>query len=163
MGLWNDFSPGFDGVHLFWHSLPDTPCNHQSAYLTWLDTPYTATSEIEQLQAHVVNAHGLPFWVITELYSQSQLMAGSTLYSPYQIVVTGVSGAASVTDWSSGMCLKWIWASQPTWLGVWTYFDRDVEPLERYHALIDGSLGDATSLCPPLGVFRGTRSGLTRK
>src|SRR5262245_50746266 len=62
---WRPSSPGFDVLHTFWHTLPTTPCNHQQAYVTWLDTPFAPSGvvpEVAQLQAHVVNDHQLPFW-----------------------------------------------------------------------------------------------------
>ncbi len=47
-----------------------------------------------------------------------------------------------------GLCSKWRdYLSAPDQLIVWTYFDRDVPPLERYRALIRGSLAEVTSIC----------------
>jgi hypothetical protein len=147
---WRPSSPGFDVLHNFWHALPTTPCNHRQAYATWLDTPFAPSGvvpEVAQLQAHVVNDHQLPFRVITEAYSQSQLLSYGGLYAPFQTVVTGYSGAPTTADWASHMCMNWRAAGQPGGLGVWTYADRDVPPLERYGALIGGSLPDVTSVC----------------
>lgn len=51
---WSDFSPGYSALKNFWQSLPtrsaSNNCNLQASYITWLDTPFTSTPEVEKLQ-----------------------------------------------------------------------------------------------------------------
>jgi hypothetical protein len=145
---WRDFSPGFDVLDNFWTSLPTSPCNHQAGYTTWLDEPYAGAPEIKPFQDHVVNDYQTELWVITELYSAASLNTYGQFYAPYQIVDTGFSSAPSLDDWARGLCSKWRDSlSAPDRLVVWTYFDRDVPPIERYAALIGQNLADITSVC----------------
>jgi len=145
---WRDFSPGFDVLDSFWTSLPTGPCNHQAAYTIWLDEPYAGIPEIKPFQDHVVNDYQGQLWIITELYSRSALETYGQLYTPYQVVDTGFAGAPSPADWARGICSKWRDSLfSPDNLIIWTYFDRDVPPLEHYGGLIGHSLADVTSVC----------------
>src|SRR5438270_3612077 len=95
---WSDFSPGYTTLKNFWQSLPtkaaSSGCNMRASYITWLDTPYSATSEVQRLQKYVVKQLKTPFWVNTELYSAAQLLANFTTYAPYQTIITGYWGAS---------------------------------------------------------------------
>lgn len=145
---WRDASPGFQVLDNFWHSLPNSPCNHQSAYTIWLDEPFAGVPEIKAFQDHSITDHEGEQWVITELYGARPLDDYAHLYDPYQIVDTGFSGAPSAVEWANRMCVRWRdTLSQPDKLIVWTYFDRDVAPFEHYGALIGQSLADITSIC----------------
>jgi hypothetical protein len=85
----------------FWQSLPTggtlSGCNLQAAYITWLDTGYTNNPDVQALQLYVKNHGGLQ-WVNTELYSDSQIVAGYNLYTPYQTVITGYWNAPDITS-----------------------------------------------------------------
>jgi hypothetical protein len=59
-----------------------------------------------------------------------------TTYAPYQTIITEYWGAAEITYWAQGMCSIWNTAVlQPTRLGVWVFYDRDVSPIEEYWGL----------------------------
>ncbi len=136
----------------FWDSLPQsgTPsrCNLQASYMTWLDSGWYVTGDssgyafvdspdVLSLQSHVED-QTKKLYVDTELYSYDQI---TTLLNFYhnQTVVTGTSGTTNVSDWKKDMCTKWgTWASSPSRLGVWTFYDRDVGTQEQYHAYFPG-------------------------
>jgi len=95
-----------------------------------------------------VNDYQGELWIITELYSGSALGTYGQLYTPYQVVDTGFAGALSPADWARGICSKWRDSLfSPDTLIIWTYFDRDVPPLEHYGALIEHNLAEVTSVC----------------
>lgn len=111
--------------------------------MTWLDTAFAGTPlqqfAIKRLQA---------YWVITELYSTSQIQQYGATYAPYEIIIiTGYWGATDITGWAQGMCSKWNTASQPARLGAWTFYDRDVSPIEEYRSYINGSMAVIGSIC----------------
>ncbi len=145
------FSPGYTALKNFWEWLPTNTsvggCNLQAAYITWLDTAYTGTPEVEQLQNYVVTQLKHPYWVNTELYSAAQLQQYYTTYAPYQTVITGYWGASDITTWAQGMCVNWNTISQPTRLGTWTFYDRDVSLSESYRAYINTSMATIGSIC----------------
>jgi len=143
---WSNFSPGYDALKRFWQSLPNSGCNLRASYITWLDTAFTGTAEVQRLQQYVKSL-SQPFWVNTELYSTAQIQRYATTYAPYQTIITGYWGATDTTGWAQGMCLKWNTALQPARLGVWTFYDRDVSPIELYRAYINGSMAPIGSIC----------------
>jgi hypothetical protein len=142
-----DSSPGYQVLSDFWGSLPNTGCNLQASYITWLDTPFSGSWEVEQLQTYVVTQLNQPYWVNTELYSAAQIQQYATTYAPYQTIITGYWGAPDTTNWAQGMCSNWNMALQPAFLGVWTIYDRDISPIEDYRSYINGSMADVTSIC----------------
>ncbi|GAC1434732.1 MAG: hypothetical protein NVS1B11_04150 [Terriglobales bacterium] len=144
---WNEFSPGYSVLNNFWQSLPTSGCNLQGAYITWLDTAFTGTPEVQQLQNYVVNQLKQQYWVNTELYSTAQIQQYDTTYAPYQTIITGYWGASDITSWAQGMCSQWKTALQPVRLGVWTFYDRDVSAIEEYRSYINKSMGVVGSIC----------------
>jgi hypothetical protein len=148
---WGDFSPGYARLKSFWQSLPTKAwtngCNFQAAYITWLDTPYSANPDVQQLQKYVVNTLKRPYWVNTELYSTTQLQANYTRYAPYQTIITGYWGASDVASWGQGMCGKWKTGAQPSRLGAWTFYDMDLTGAEAYRAYINGAMAKIGSIC----------------
>ena len=110
-------------------------CNLQAAYITWLDTPYSGTAEVQQLQKYVVNQLKRPYWVNTELYSAAQIQANYSTYAPYQTIITGYWGASDVTSWAKGMCAHWNTAAQPVRLASWTFYDMDLTSSESVSRL----------------------------
>lgn len=144
---WSNFSPGYTVLKNFWQSLPSKPCNLRASYITWLDTGFTGTSEVERLQKNVVRRLNQPYWVNTELYSTAQIQQYDTTYAPYQTIITGYWGASDITSWAQGMCAQWNTALQPSQLGVWTFYDRDVAPIEEYRAYINGAMAVVGSIC----------------
>jgi hypothetical protein len=144
---WTGYSPGYGTLKSFWQSLPTNRCNLQASYITWLDTSFAGTSEVQRLQNYVTKKLKLPYWVNTELYSTSQIQQYDTTYGQYQTVITGYWGASNVTTWAQGMCSQWNTALQPVRLGVWTFYDRDVAPIEQYGAYINGSMAVVASIC----------------
>ncbi len=144
---WSGFSPGYGVLKNFWQSLPTTACNLQASYITWLDSGFAGTSEVQQLQKYVVKRRHQSYWVNTELYSTAQIQQYDTTYAPYQTIITGYWGAADITSWAQGMCAKWNTALQPIRLGVWTFYDRDVSPIEEYRGYINGSMAAIGSMC----------------
>lgn len=148
---WSDFSPGYSHLKNFWQSLPtnDAPsgCNLQASYITWLDTPYSGLPEVKQLQTYVRTQLKLAYWVDTELYSAAQLQTYYKTYSPYQTIITGYWGASDTANWARGMCTNWNTASNPTRLGAWTFYDRDLPNPESYRSYINGSMAAIGSIC----------------
>lgn len=148
---WSNFSPGYTVLKNFWQSLPTkgatSACNLRSSYLTWLDTGFSGTPEVQRLQRYVVRKLNQPYWVNTELYSTAQIQQYETTYSPYQTIITGFWGASDITTWAQGMCAQWTTALTPARLGVWTFYDRDVSPIEEYRAYINGSMAVVGSIC----------------
>lgn len=148
---WSDFSPSYTGLKNFWQSLPQKSgsngCNLQAAYITWLDTPYSGTAEVQQLQKNVVNQLKRPFWVNTELYSTAQIQQYYATYAPYQTIITGYWGASDVTSWAQGMCGNWNTAQQPARLASWTFYDTDLSTSESYRAYINGSMAAIGAIC----------------
>lgn len=138
-------------LQTFWQSLPtsgaNSHCNLQASYITWLDSGYAGNTDVQNVQAYVEGL-GLPYWVNTELYSDSQIQTYDSLYAPYQTIITGTWGATTIDGWAQGMCSKWKTASQPARLGVWTFYDRDVDPPELYRSYIEGQMADVGSICP---------------
>ena len=122
-------------------------CNLQAAYITWLDTPYSGTAEVQQLQKYVVNQLKRPYWVNTELYSAAQIQANYSTYAPYQTIITGYWGASDVTSWAKGMCAHWNTAAQPVRLASWTFYDMDLTSSESYRAYINGGMAAMGSIC----------------
>ena len=143
---WKD-SPGYDVLRKFWESLPTSACNLQASYITWLDTRFSGSPEVHQLQQYVVKEFKQPYSVNTELYSTAQIQQYKVTYAPYQTIITGYRGASNVADWARGMCAKWKTASQPDRLGVWTFYDHDVSGGEQYRSYIDGSMAAVGSIC----------------
>jgi hypothetical protein len=143
---WSNFSPGYTALKNFWQSLPTSGCNLQASYITWLDTAFTGTPEVQRLQRYVKRLHQ-PYWVNTELYSTAQIQQYGTTYSPYQTIITGSWGTSDITSWAKGMCSQWNTALQPARLGVWTFYDRDVSPIEEYRSYINNSMAVAGSIC----------------
>lgn len=143
---WSDFSPGSNVLESFWQSLPGSGCNLQASYITWLDTTFAGASDVQRLQKSVVQRLNRPYWVNTELYSTSQLQQYAATYAPYQTIITGYWGVTDITSWAQGMCSNWNMASQPVRLGVWTFFDRDVSPIEEYRSYV-GSMAVIGSIC----------------
>ncbi len=131
----------------FWQSLPISTCNLQASYITWLDSGFAGNSDVQQLQKYVVKRRHQTYWVNTELYSTSQIQQYLSTYKPYQTIISGNWGAADSTSWAQGMCAVWNVASQPTRLGVWTFYDRDVSPIEEYRGYINGSMAVVGSIC----------------
>lgn len=148
---WNEFSPGYGALKNFWQSLPTnaptSACNLQASYITWLDTGFTGTSEVQQLQKYVVNRLHHPYWVNTELYSTAQIQQYDATYAPYQTIVTGYWGATDITSWAQDMCSKWNTALQPVRLGVWTFYDPDFSTSELYRSYLNGSMAVVGSIC----------------
>ena len=148
---WNEFSPGYGALRNFWQSLPTnaptSACNLQASYITWLDTGFTGTSEVQRLQKYVVNRLHHPYWVNTELYSTAQIQQYDTTYAPYQTIITGYWGATDITSWAQDMCSKWNTASQPVRLGVWTFYDPDLSTSELYRSYLNGSMAVVGSIC----------------
>ncbi len=146
---WNEFSPGYGALKNFWQSLPTSAggCNLRASYITWLDTGFTGTSEVQRLQKYVVNRLHHPYWVNTELYSAAQIQQYDTTYAPYQTIITGFWGATDITTWAEGMCSKWTAALQPMRLAVWTFYDRDVSTSELYRSYLNGSMAVIGSIC----------------
>lgn len=143
---WSGFSPGYSVLKNFWEALPASPCNLRASYITWLDTGFTGNSAVQRLQKYVFTLNQ-PYWVNTELYSTSQIQTYDTTYAPYQTIITGYWGASDITTWAEGMCSLWNAALQPARLGVWTFYDRDVPPIEEYRSYIDGSMAVIGSIC----------------
>jgi hypothetical protein len=148
---WGDFSPGYAALKSFWQSLPQkvyaNGCNLQAAYITWLDTPYSGTAEVQQLQQYVVNQLKRPYWVNTELYSTAQIQGNYSTYAPYQTIITGYWGASDVASWAKGMCANWNTAAQPVRLASWTFYDMDLTSSESYRAYINGGMAAMGSIC----------------
>jgi hypothetical protein len=148
---WSQFSPGYGALKNFWQSLPtssgSTGCNLQASYITWLDTGYSGTPEVQRLQRYVVKQLKRPYWVNTELYSTAQIQQYGTTYAPYQTIITGYWGASDITAWSQGMCAKWNTALQPIRLGVWTFYDQDLANSELYRSYINGSMATIGAIC----------------
>lgn len=148
---WSDFSPGYGGLKGFWQSLPKkgaiSRCNLQASYVTWLDTGYSGTSEVKQLQQYVVTKLRLPYWVNTELYSTAQIQQYDSTYAPYQTIITGFWGATDITTWAQGMCSKWNTALQPARLGVWTMYDRDLGTIEYYRSYLNDTMAAVNAVC----------------
>jgi hypothetical protein len=148
---WNEFSPGYGALKDFWQTLPThaptSACNLQASYITWLDSGFAGTTEVQRLQKYVVKRLNQPFWVNTELYSTAQIQQYVTAYAPYQTIITGYWGASDIPNWAQGMCAKWNAALQPGRLGVWTFYDRDVSPIEQYRSYINGSMAPVGSIC----------------
>jgi hypothetical protein len=148
---WGDFSPGYAALKSFWQSLPQkvyaNGCNLQAAYITWLDTPYSGTAEVQQLQKYVVNQLKRPYWVNTELYSAAQIQANYSTYAPYQTIITGYWGASDVASWAKGMCANWNTAAQPVRFASWTFYDMDLTGSESYRAYINGGMATMGSIC----------------
>jgi len=144
---WTGFSPGYGTLKNFWQSLPTSACNLQASYITWLDTGFSGTSEVQRLQQYVVKRLKKTYWVNTELYSTSQLQQYETTYTPYQTIITGYWGATNITAWGQGMCSQWNTALQPVRLGVWTFYDRDISPIEQYGSYINSSIAVVGSIC----------------
>ena len=147
---WTEFSPGYVALKNFWRSLPTkapkSGCNLQASYITWLDSGFAGTSEVQRVQTYATQL-SRPYWVNTELYSTSQIQQYYATYAPYQTIITGYWGATDITNWAQGMCAKWNTALQPVRLGVWPFFDRDVSPIEQYRSYINGSMAVVGSLC----------------
>ena len=148
---WGDFAPGYTALKSFWQSLPQkvyaNGCNLQAAYITWLDTPYSATAEVQQLQKYVVSQLKRPYWVNTELYSTTQIQANYSTYAPYQTIITGYWGASDVASWAKGMCANWNTAAQPVRFASWTFYDMDLTSSESYRAYINGGMAAMGSIC----------------
>ncbi|HKR27218.1 MAG TPA: hypothetical protein VJS11_07175 [Acidobacteriaceae bacterium] len=148
---WSGFSPGYSTLQSFWQSLPTkssaNSCNLQASYITWLDTPYTNTPEVQKLQRYVVKQLRLPYWVNTELYSTSQIQQNYSTYSPYQTIITGFWGATDITTWARGMCSNWNTASHPGRLASWTFDDIDVGTAEQYRAYINNAMATIGAVC----------------
>ena len=148
---WSNFSPGYGALKNFWQSLPtiasSSGCNLQASYITWLDTGYSGTSEVQRLQRYVVKQLKRQYWVNTELYSTAQIQQYDTTYAPYQTIITGYWGASDVTSWAQGMCANWNTAQQPVRLGVWTFYDQDLANSELYRSYINGSMATISSIC----------------
>jgi len=55
---WNEFSPGYGALKDFWQTLPThaptSACNLQASYITWLDSGFAGTTEVQRLQKSVV-------------------------------------------------------------------------------------------------------------
>ncbi len=135
----------------FWESLPKSgaksSCNLQASYITWLDSGYAGSPDVRNVQKYVESL-GLPYWVNTELYSDTQIQQYATAYTPYQTVITGFWNAPDAASWAQGMCPKWKTASSPTRLGVWTFADRDVDPpYEYYRSYINGDMATVGKIC----------------
>jgi hypothetical protein len=143
---WYEFSPGYDALKSFWVSLPAEGCNLQAAYITWLDQPFAGTPEVQQLQTWVKQRQR-PYWVNTELYSTTALQQYQNTYAPYQTIITGVWNAPNIATWAQVMCGYWTTVAQPTRLGVWTFYDRDLAYQEYYRAYIDGGMAVAGQIC----------------
>jgi len=143
---WRNFSPGYDVLKNFWQSLPTSGCNLRASYITWLDTAFTSTTAVQRLQKYAIQL-GQPYWVNTELYTVSQLQQYSATYAPYQTIITGYWGASDITGWAQGMCSKWNTALHPGRLGAWTFYDRDISPIELYRSYINGSMAVIGSIC----------------
>jgi hypothetical protein len=148
---WSNLSPGYGVLKNFWQSLPtnaaSTGCNLQASYITWLDTGYSGTAEVQRLQKYVVKQVKRPYWVNTELYSTAQIQQYATTYAPYQTVITGYWGASDAANWAQGMCAKWNTAAQPVRLGAWTFYDQDLAGAELYRSYINGSMARIGSIC----------------
>jgi hypothetical protein len=144
---WHNFSPGYDVLRNFWQSLPTSGCNLRASYITWLDTAFAGTPEVLRLQQYATKVLNQPYWVNTELYTTAQILQYSAAYAPYQTIITGYWGAADVTRWAQGLCSKWNTALQPARLAAWTFYDRDVSPIELYRSYINGSMAVIGSIC----------------
>ncbi|HEX4786348.1 MAG TPA: hypothetical protein VH350_18555 [Candidatus Sulfotelmatobacter sp.] len=148
---WSNFSPEYGVLKSFWQSLPtnaiSSGCNLQASYITWLDTGYSGTAEVQRLQRYVVKQLKHPYWVNTELYSTAQLQQYDTTYAPYQTIITGYWGASDVASWAQGMCTKWNTALQPVRLGAWTFYDQDLASSELYRSYINGAMATIGSIC----------------
>ena len=123
-----------------WQKGSSSGCNLQAAYITWLDTPYSGTAEVQQLQKYVVSQLKRPYWVNTELYSAAQIQANYSTYAPYQTIITGYWGASDVTSWAKGMCATGTRRAQPVRLASWTFYDMDLTSSESYRAYINGGM-----------------------
>jgi hypothetical protein len=143
---WSNFSPGYAALKNFWQSLPTRGCNLRASYITWLDTAFAGTSEVQRLQQFAIKRLQA-YWVNTELYSTSQIKQYGATYAPYQIIITGYWGATDITSWAQGMCSIWNTALHPAGLGAWTFYDRDVSPIEEYRSYINGSMAVIGSIC----------------
>jgi hypothetical protein len=150
---WNEFAPGYTVLKNFWQSLPTrfqtSKCNLQAAYVTWLDSGFAGNSDVRQLQNFAINKQKRKYWVDTELYSTAQIQQYGELYAPYQTIVTGYWGASDIVSWAAGICAQWNIALQPERLGVWTFYDRDISPLELYRAYINGEMAPVQTVCGP--------------
>ena len=148
---WGDFSPGYAALKSFWEALPRSVngngCNLQAAYITWLDTPSSGNTDVQQLQKYVVNQLKRPYWVNTELYSTTQIQQYYSTYTPYQTIITGYWGANDSASWGQGMCGKWNTAAHPTRFGAWTFYDMDLTGSELYRAYINGGMANIGSIC----------------
>jgi len=148
---WGSFSPGYTALKNFWQSLPRNEsgngCNIQGAYISWLDTPNSANSDVQQLQKYVVSTLKRPYWVNTELYSTTQLQGNYSRYAPYQTIITGSWGASDVASWGQGMCSKWNTAAHPTRFASWTFYDMDLTTSELYRSYINGGMATIGSIC----------------
>ncbi len=144
---WNEFSPGYELLKSFWQSLPTGGGgNLQAAYITWLDEPFAGTPEVRQLQTWV-EKRNQPYSVNTELYSTAALQKYQSTYAPYQTIITGAWNAPDVTTWAQLMCGYWRMVSQPTRMGVWTFYDKDVGYQEYYRAYLNNEMAVAGALC----------------
>jgi len=143
---WNEFSPGYTLLKSFWQSLPTNGCNLQAAYITWLDEPFAGTPEVRQLQTWV-KGHKQQLGVNTELYSTTAIQTYRSAYAPYQTIITGAWNAPDVTTWARIMCSNWKTASQPTRLGTWTFYDRDVGSQEYYRAYLPDGMAVGSKIC----------------
>lgn len=144
---WKNFSPGYNVLKNFWQSLPISGCNFRASYITWLDTAFAGTTAVQRLQKYAIQLLGKPYWVNTELYSTAQIQQYDATYAPYQTIITGYWGATDITSWAQGMCAKWNTALRPSRVGVWTFYDPDVSPIELYRSSINGSMAVISSIC----------------
>ena len=95
------------GIEEFLAIFATGPCNFQASYITWLDSGFAGTPEVQQLQKYVIGSLHRHYWVNTELYSSSQIQQYQTMYAPYQTIITGYWGAADAASWAQGMCAAW--------------------------------------------------------
>lgn len=148
---WSGFFPGYTILKIFWQSLPTNAslsgCNLRASYITWLDTPFSGNTDVQQLQKYVLTQLKLPYWVNTELYSVAQLQQYYSTYTPYQTIITGYWGATDIASWAQGVCANWNTALHPARLGTWTFYDPDFQYAESYRAYINDSMAAIGSIC----------------
>ena len=138
---WADAQVNVTEILNFYDSLPAAL---EAKYSVWLDGSFVADA-VKAGFASFADSHNLT--VITELYSQGYLSQFGYAFRK-QIVVSGVSGAASIGDWEKKMSAKLDSVKVPgnytqydlRKLAVWIYWDRNDGSGEKYTAYLNGTL-----------------------
>jgi len=138
---WADVHVNVTAIRNFYDSLPSLL---KIKYSVWLDGSFVADA-VKAGFAAFADSHNLT--VTTELYSQGYLAQFGYAFKR-QIIVSGVSGAASISDWATKMSANLDSLRPPSnyteydlrRLAVWIFWDRNDGSGERYTAYLNGTL-----------------------